>query len=85
MANLEELDAAAAANADKSGGFDPLLSSPAGGLIGDIHINKFDDLLNFFKPSVAKRFVVIPTQIQFSYDCIGKAYNRAGKTSINFG
>lgn len=76
MAKVEKLDAAAAAaaaNAGKSGGFDPLLPTPAGGFIGDIHIGKFDDLLNVFEPSVVRRFVATPRQIQFSYDYNGKA------------
>ena len=72
MAKFEELDAAAAANACKAGGSDPLLSSPVGGFICDIHIGKFDDLLNVFEPSVVRRFVATPGQIQFSYDYNGK-------------
>jgi len=71
MAKVEKLDeaaAAAAANGGKSGGFDPLIPNPAGGFIGDIHIAKFDDLLNVFEPTSVRRFVASPRQISFSYD-----------------
>lgn len=50
LAKVEKMDAAkalAAAGGGKAGGFNPLLPNPAtGGFIGDIHIGKFDDILN---------------------------------------
>jgi len=73
MENEEASKAAASAGAKKSGGYNPLVPNPKGGFIGDIHIGKFDDLLNVFDPSSTRRFIASPQSISFSYDYNGKA------------
>jgi len=70
VAKVEKMAAAAAAanaGGGKVGGFNPLVPNPAsGGFIGDIHIGKFDDLLNVFDPKATRRFIASPRTISFS-------------------
>lgn len=72
VAKVEKMAAAAAAAAaggGKAGGYNPLVPNPAsGGFIGDIHVGKFDDLLNVYDPKVTRRFIASPRTISFSFD-----------------
>lgn len=57
---------AGGAGGKKAGGFNPMVPNAAGGFIGDIHVGKFDDILNKFDPSVLRRVKSTVNEITFN-------------------
>lgn len=79
LENFNRTDSATG-GAKQLGGYNPLTPNNVGGYLGDVHIGKFDDVVNLYDPSVTRRLKSTSSEISFNFDFQGKTHDKILET-----